>query len=78
MISKEDESSTSFSNSSSYPHVQKDNAVFGMPLEIAIALTKIDSEDLIPAIFRRCIEYLDDIGKVLCSAVTARILIYFT
>ncbi|CAO3632067.1 unnamed protein product [Mucor hiemalis] len=39
-----------------------ENAVFGMPLEVAVALTKIDIDDLIPAVFRRCIEYLNDVG----------------
>lgn len=34
-----------------------------MPLEVAVALTKIDIDDLIPAVFRRCIEYLNDVGK---------------
>lgn len=34
-----------------------------MTLEVAVALTKIDRDDLVPAVFRRCIEYLDDIGK---------------
>lgn len=41
-----------------------ENAVFGMPLEVAVALTKLDADDLIPAVFRRCIEYLNDVGKV--------------
>lgn len=41
-----------------------ENAVFGMPLEVAVALTKIDVDDLIPAVFRRCIEYLNDVGKL--------------
>ncbi|KAL7310871.1 hypothetical protein PS15m_010310 [Mucor circinelloides] len=41
---------------------QSENAVFGMPLEVAVALTKIDADDLIPAVFRRCIEYLDHVG----------------
>lgn len=62
---KKDESSASFSNS--YQQASRkttENAVFGMPLEVAVALTKIDSDDLIPAIFRRCIEYLNDVGKV--------------
>lgn len=39
-----------------------ENAVFGMPLEVAVALTKVDADDLIPAVFRRCIEYLNDVG----------------
>ncbi|KAG2199562.1 hypothetical protein INT47_012162 [Mucor saturninus] len=39
-----------------------ENAVFGMPLEVAVALTKIDTDDLIPAVFKRCIEYLNDVG----------------
>lgn len=46
-----------------YRQHQAENAVFGMPLEVAVALTKIDIDDLIPAVFRRCIEYLNDVGK---------------
>ncbi|KAI8067615.1 Rho GTPase activation protein [Gilbertella persicaria] len=42
--------------------VGKENAVFGMPLEIAVALTRVDTDDLIPAIVRRCIDYLNDVG----------------
>lgn len=50
-------------NSTSRQHQsQSENAVFGMPLEVAVALTKIDADDLIPAVFRRCIEYLNDVG----------------
>jgi 3-isopropylmalate dehydratase small subunit len=37
--------------------------VFGVPLEVAVALTKIDTDDLIPAVFKRCIQYLNDVGK---------------
>ncbi|GAN09312.1 hypothetical protein MAM1_0258d08837 [Mucor ambiguus] len=48
--------------SSSSSTLQSENAVFGMPLEVAVALTKIDADDLIPAVFRRCIEYLDHVG----------------
>ncbi|KAI8368894.1 Rho GTPase activation protein [Choanephora cucurbitarum] len=48
--------------SSRFSHQQNENAVFGMPLEVAVALTRIDSDDMIPAIFRRCIEYLNDVG----------------
>ncbi|KAI8380764.1 Rho GTPase activation protein [Blakeslea trispora] len=48
--------------SSRSSHQQNENAVFGMPLEVAVALTRIDSDDMIPAIFRRCIEYLNDVG----------------
>jgi hypothetical protein len=64
-MSYKDESPASPSNSYQQTHRKTtENAVFGMPLEVAVALTKIDSDDLIPAIFRRCIEYLDDVGKV--------------
>lgn len=46
------------------PSQGSENAVFGMPLEVAVALTKLDADDLIPAVFRRCIEYLNSVGKV--------------
>jgi hypothetical protein len=49
---------------SGYRSHQAENAVFGMPLEVAVALTKIDIDDLIPAVFKRCIEYLNDVGKL--------------
>lgn len=51
------------SRQSSSSSSQSENAVFGMPLEVAVALTKIDADDLIPAVFRRCIEYLDHVGR---------------
>ncbi|KAL9541193.1 hypothetical protein MBANPS3_009258 [Mucor bainieri] len=54
--------SNSRQSSSSSSASQSENAVFGMPLEVAVALTKIDADDLIPAVFRRCIEYLDHVG----------------
>ncbi|KAG0168767.1 hypothetical protein DFQ29_010016, partial [Apophysomyces sp. BC1021] len=38
------------------------NPVFGMPLEIAVALTRLEPRDLVPAVFRRCIDYLDNYG----------------
>ncbi|KAI9469945.1 MAG: Rho GTPase activation protein [Benjaminiella poitrasii] len=41
---------------------QPEEAIFGMPLEVAVALTKINPDDLIPAVFRRCIDYLNDVG----------------
>ncbi|KAI7899360.1 Rho GTPase activation protein [Cokeromyces recurvatus] len=41
---------------------QQKLGIFGMPLEVAVALTKIEIEDLVPAVFRRCIEYLNDVG----------------
>ncbi|KAI9250675.1 Rho GTPase activation protein [Helicostylum pulchrum] len=44
------------------PSQGSENAVFGMPLEVAVALTKLDADDLIPAVFRRCIEYLNSVG----------------
>lgn len=37
--------------------------VFGMPLKEAVALTKIDEDDKYPAVFRRCIEYLEAHGN---------------
>jgi len=54
--------SNSRQSSSSSSISQSENAVFGMPLEVAVALTKIDADDLIPAVFKRCIEYLDHVG----------------
>ncbi|OBZ91179.1 putative Rho-type GTPase-activating protein 2 [Choanephora cucurbitarum] len=56
--------------SSRFSHQQNENAVFGMPLEVAVALTRIDSDDMIPAIFRRCVEYLNDVGKIPGSTTT--------
>jgi hypothetical protein len=50
------------SSSSGSQQTRSENSIFGMTLEVAVALTKIDKDDLIPAVFRRCIEYLDDIG----------------
>lgn len=63
-------------DAAAYPYRQQqskekdsENAVFSMPLEVAVALTKIDADDLIPAVFKRCIEYLNDVGKVLVCCV---------
>lgn len=56
-----------FNTSSSRQPQNSENAVFGMPLEVAVALTKIDVDDLIPAVFRRCIEYLNDVGELYCN-----------
>lgn len=67
IITKHTEENAYNSNSrqsSSSSASQFENAVFGMPLEVAVALTKIDADDLIPAVFRRCIEYLDNVGMV--------------
>lgn len=57
-----EENACTGSRQSSSSLSQSENAVFGMPLEVAVALTKIDADDLIPAVFRRCIEYLDHVG----------------
>lgn len=57
-----EENASTGSRQSSSSLSQSENAVFGMPLEVAVALTKIDADDLIPAVFRRCIEYLDHVG----------------
>jgi hypothetical protein len=51
------------SSSSRQVNNNQENAVFGMPLEVAVALTRIDQDDLTPAVFRRCIEYLDEYGN---------------
>jgi hypothetical protein len=40
-----------------------ENLVFGMPLEVAIAMTKIEQDDLVPGVFKRCIDYLNLVGK---------------
>jgi hypothetical protein len=34
-----------------------------MPLEVAIAMTKIEQDDLVPGVFKRCIDYLNLVGK---------------
>ncbi|KAG1041159.1 hypothetical protein G6F43_012156 [Rhizopus delemar] len=39
-----------------------ENLVFGMPLEVAIAMTKIEQDDLVPGVFKRCIDYLNLVG----------------
>ncbi|KAI8391407.1 Rho GTPase activation protein [Radiomyces spectabilis] len=44
------------------PSSPSENSIFGMPLEIAVALTRIEDDDLVPAVFRRCIDYLDTYG----------------
>ncbi|RCH79351.1 hypothetical protein CU098_001778 [Rhizopus stolonifer] len=36
--------------------------VFGMQLDIAVALTKIEDDDLVPGVFKRCIDYLNLVG----------------
>ncbi|CEP16180.1 hypothetical protein [Parasitella parasitica] len=61
---EENNASNSSNLTSRKPHPQSENAVFGMPLEVAVALTKIDPDDLIPAVFRRCMEYLNGVGKI--------------
>ncbi|KAI8879607.1 RhoGAP-domain-containing protein [Backusella circina FSU 941] len=59
---KREKAAESSPTSSSSRQVNNENAVFGMPLEVAVALTRIDQDDLTPAVFRRCIEYLDEYG----------------
>ncbi|KAI9281635.1 Rho GTPase activation protein [Sporodiniella umbellata] len=39
-----------------------ENRLFGMPLQEAVLLTKINSEDLVPGVFKRCIDYLNLVG----------------
>ncbi|KAI8993514.1 Rho GTPase activation protein [Pilobolus umbonatus] len=39
-----------------------ENSIFGLPLHLAVNLTRVDTDDMIPAIFRRCIEYLNTYG----------------
>ncbi|CAO3701468.1 unnamed protein product [Rhizopus stolonifer] len=33
-----------------------------MPLEVAVALTKLNCDDLVPGVFKRCIDYLNVVG----------------
>ncbi|SAL95248.1 hypothetical protein [Absidia glauca] len=40
----------------------EDHAIFGMALQEAVSLTKLSEKDLVPAVLRRCINYLDDYG----------------
>lgn len=56
------------------PAERSENSIFGMTLEVAVALTKIDKDDLIPAVFKRCIEYLDDLGKLQYTCILLIIL----
>ncbi|RCH85280.1 40S ribosomal protein S6, partial [Rhizopus stolonifer] len=39
-----------------------ENQVFGMPLEVAVTLTKLNRDDLVPGVFKRCIDYLNVVG----------------
>lgn len=56
----------SSSSITSYRPMQQstENSIFGMPLELAVALTKIHNDDLVPGIFRKCIDYLNHVGNV--------------
>lgn len=44
----------------------EDHAIFGMTLQEAVSLTKLSEKDLIPAVLRRCINYLDEYGRPPC------------
>ncbi|KAL0097028.1 Rho GTPase activation protein [Phycomyces blakesleeanus] len=46
--------------SPSTPHLE--HSVFGLSLSLAVSRTRIDPEDPVPAVFRRCVEYVDKHG----------------
>jgi hypothetical protein len=54
----------------------EDHAIFGMALQEAVSLTKLSEKDLVPAVLRRCINYLDEYGKDLLADRPVPVMIY--